>query len=217
VKNAILLGFACMAAAVMASCAVAPPGSDELQNVLQSRQSIVLIRFIGEAGGKPTEMLQSGVELNFALGDFDTGGETTKPAGFGRSFDEQTKRHGWAFFFLKPGIHYLAVQTTRRTDAFTYLARFKHAPRWRIDVPPDVKSVYAGTLFLRGSAASLLTVERYLRRFDPAASEIINQEQLAAKIFATHLPQLGTPRTVLMSRHTGPVIIQTPPAASTTK
>jgi len=200
-----------LSAAVLTSCAIGPPDSDELQNVDRLRRAVVLVRFVGEAGGVPTEMLKSGAELNFALGDFETGGETSKQMGFGRSFNEQTKRDGWAYFILKPSIHYLAVQTARRTDAFTYLARFRHAPRWRIDVPRGAKAVYAGTLFLRGTAGSLLGVDKYLSNFDPAESTIINEEKSAAQIFAAHLPQLGLPRTSLMSRHTGPVIIRTPP------
>ena len=115
---------------------------------------------------------------------------------------------------LAPGTHYLAVQGSRRTDGFTYAARFKTAPRWRIDIPAGAAVVYVGTFDLRGTTMELLFGGWQMVAIDGDNSMVRDESALAGAVAAANLGGLGLPQTALMTRHTGPITLTTPPAAT---
>jgi len=191
-------------ASVLAACAAGPPEAGYLQ---RSGEAVVLIRLISE-----TDVNAGRNSAHFAIADFETGGETTKEI-LAHRLDLETAQAGWHYLLLKPGSYYVAIQPARYTDAFTFIGRWKTASRWRLEVPEGAKTVYAGTLQMRGPKIKRL-FEIWLHSVDPAASNVVNEEKIAASILAKHMPRAGPPRTSMIAWHTGPVIIRSPTGAN---
>jgi hypothetical protein len=209
--------LAVVAAVILASCSShGPLKTEEVQKIGQAGQAIVLVRFVGEADGKPVTMFHSTYPDSgpgMAIANFETGGEVMDRVFAFHYFSEETLREGWVLLVLRTGIHYMSVQPQRQTDLFTYIAQFNESPRWRIDVPQDARAVYVGTLAVTGKLGSFIGGETFLKTYHLDTVAVRNEEALAAKLFATHMPELGPPLTVLMRRHiSGPIIIQTPSA-----
>ncbi len=116
--------------------------------------------------------------ISFGLGSFDTGGEPKRVAGL-RFLSPESRKNGWTYFVLPHGTHYLAVYPPRRTDVLTYARGIKDAPRWRIDIPPDARLVYAGTLRVVGTSDSLLVGGRIMRSMRTDEMSVTNEEEIA--------------------------------------
>ena len=149
----------------------------------------------------------------FGLGTFETIGE---PRITGHRFlSEESRRAGWTYFVLTPGIYYLAVigpdssSMSKAADS----QYFQEAPRWRIDVPADVKLIYAGTIQLTGkSDGELLFGGKVITSVNSEKITLGNEHALASALLAEHFPGIDTMKTILMQRwHQGDsIIIRTP-------
>jgi hypothetical protein len=201
-------------AAWLAGCAsVNPPAQAELAAVAAARQAIVLLRVQCMIEGRPYEPFSYRLgedNVGFGLGTFDTGGEPRAVAS--RFLSVQSRRAGWTYFVLRPGIYYLAVRPPQRSDWRAYERSLQTGPRWRIDVPEGAKAVYAGTLSLTGAADPLLFGDRIMRSIAGDASRVEDEREFAAAVLAREVPTAGEPETVLMRRwrEGEPIMIRTP-------
>jgi hypothetical protein len=201
-------------AAWLAGCAsVNPPAQAELAAVAAARQAIVLLRVQCMIDGRPYEPFSHGLgadDVGFGLGSFDTGGEPR--AVVSRFLSEQSRRAGWTYFVLRPGIYYLAVRPPQRSDWRAYARALQTGPRWRIDVPAGAKAVYTGTLRLTGEADPLLFGDRIMRSINADTAAVEDERELAGALLARDVAAAGKPMTVLMRRwrEGEPIIIRTP-------
>jgi len=148
--------------------------------------------------------------VGFGLGSFDSAGQ---PRAVGLRFlSEASRRAGWTYFVLRPGVYYLAVRPPQRGSLRAYDEALLTGPRWRIDVPEGAKAVYVGTLHLTGEADFLLFGGRIMRSVRGDAALVEDERELASGLLAEEFPALGEAKTVLMQRwHEGePIIIRTP-------
>lgn len=135
------------------------------------------------------------------FGDFDTGGvlKPTEPFFLSRNSCEQ----GWAGFLLKPGRHYLRIppESTRTWRSpwvvWEVLHPLNDPPLWRVDIPVGIRVAYIGSLHLKCSSDECI-VMTFL--------EFQNEEDLAKKLAAKPLADLGPPQTLLMQRHSGVIV-----------
>ena len=198
----------------LAGCAsINPPTQTELAAVAAGGQAIVLLRVECTIDGRPYEPFSYGLgedNVGFGLGSFDTGGE---PRAVGLRFlSQESRRAGWTYFVLRPGVYYLALRPPQRSDWRAYERSLQTGPRWRIDVPVGAQAVYVGTLSLTGEADPLLFGDRIMRSIRGDASSVEDERDFAADLLAREVPAAGEIETVLMRRwHKGePIIIRTP-------
>jgi hypothetical protein len=153
--------------------------------------------------------------ISFGLGSFETGGEPKQSETL-RFLSPESRHTGWTYFVLPQGTYYLAVYPPRRTDLSTYQRSLENAPLWRIDVPENAKLVYAGTLHLTGDSDRLLFEGRIMRSIWGGQATVTNDHELARRLFAEYLPEMGEVQVVLMQRHEGgPIILRSPLPAPT--
>jgi hypothetical protein len=187
------------------------PSAKEIEMVRSGRRVLVLLRVVGDVNGQPYEAFKSYLtddNVGLALGGFETGGEPQQITSV-FFLSDKTRKDGWAYLVLEPGLYYLAVQPSRTTNANTYAAQFKSAPLFRMDVPSATAIVYAGTLYLPGTQVKLLFGDSRLS-FISEKIAVRNDEELARKIAAEFFPEFGVPKTILMRPHKGPIILRTP-------
>ena len=181
--------------------------------IADGREAIVLLRVECTIDGRPYEPFSFGLgadNVSFGLGSFDTGGA---PRAVGQRFlSEESRRAGWTYFVLRPGVYYLAVRPPQRSDWRAYERSLQTGPRWRIDVAEGAKAVYVGSLRLTGDADPLLFGDRIMRSIRADASSVEDERELARELMAREVPAAGETETVLMRRwHEGePIIIRTP-------
>ena len=201
-KCLVLMGFA-------TGCAVGGlPGKEEYAAIRAGKRAFVLLRVTAELkDGTEVAAFPSpltGDSVSLGLGGFETGGEVRRASLPSSFLSTETHRQGWIYFILDPGIYYLAVQGGLTTDPATWVG----PQRWRIDIPVGSRVAYAGTLHLKcwskwyiSGAKSCNVVEGIVVR---------NEQALAMTISAKYLADLGPPQTLLIQRHSGPIIIRTP-------
>ncbi len=152
---------------------------------LQTRQgrprAVVLLRVVTEIDGRPNPAFPSILpqdSLWLAWGDFSSGGRLREaPQAF---LSKATRKDGWTYLLLEPGIHYLGVNAPQNSDAFSYAGSWRgQAPRWRLEVPAGATVVYGGTLFVPGSGLALIFVGRRMRQFAVERFEIRDETRLA--------------------------------------
>lgn len=215
----ILIGFA-------TGCAVSGlPSGEQYKAIQAGKRAVVLLRVTAELkdGTEVTAFLNDrldfgktlcglpcganiGDNISLGLGSFDTGGEVRRTSHL--YFSAKTHRQGWIYFILEPGIYYLAVQGGRSTELTTYERELLSLPRWRIDIPTGSPITYAGTLHLKCQSAWNIMGTKNCIAIDAMA--IRNEEALAKTISTEYLLDLGPPQTILMQRHSGPIILRTP-------
>ena len=198
----------------LSGCAsVSTPTASELTNVNRGEKVIVLFRVTCMIEGQPYEPFSFSTiidNVNFGLGSFETAGEPRLV--MNRYLSEASRREGWTYLVLSPGIYYLAVRPPQRTDGFTYDRMLQSAPRWRIDVSKQAKLMYVGTLSLSGTADKLLFSGRIMSAIYSDDARIENEYVRASRLLSEHFPGLGTPQTVLMKRwkEGDPIFIRSP-------
>lgn len=145
------------------------------------------------------------------LGSFGLLGEPLLVAP--RFLSERSRREGWAYFQVKPGISYLALLGPDSYAREKAVNGISAAPRWRIDVPAGAKAVYAGSLRFAGQ------VERRrwfgVEDIGPAPdSELLldNDSAAAREVIRALAPNMRDPITSLMKRwHPGePIVLSSP-------
>jgi hypothetical protein len=208
-----LLMCAAVAATAMCGCAVyRMPSEKQLAAVKEGRKAIVLVRVTCDVNGTPYEAF-SRFDLpddNIALGigSFETGGEVEqKIIPF---LSEQTKKDGWTYFVLEPGIHYLAALPPRRTNVKNYAAQFHDAQLFRLDIPDGTPLVYAGTLHLSSEEQKSLFEQSLVGKFIADKITVANDAASARTVAAGFFCEFGDPQTLLMQPHTGPILLRSP-------
>jgi hypothetical protein len=211
-----LFGALCLFAAVvqLGGCAsTAAPTQSERAAIESAQAAIVLLRVQCTIDGRHYEPFSHSLDadnVSFGLGSFDSAGQPG-PVG-SRFLSERSRRDGWIYFVLRPGVYYLAVRPPQRSDWRAYERSLQTGPRWRIDVPEGAQAVYVGTLSLTGEADPLLFGDRIMRSIDGDASRVEDEHEFAAAVLAREVPVAGEPETVLMRRwrEGEPIIIRTP-------
>lgn len=183
------------------------PSPKNLELINSGKRSVVLLRIMCDIDGKPYEVFQSGLTaddpIGFGLGSFETGGKPWFIVP--KFFSDQTRKDGWMYLVLEPGLYYLAVQ-----PPYQYDSSFPTSHLWRLDIPPKVKFVYIGTLHLPSTGENLNFGNIRILSFIWDSIVIRNEEETARKIAAEFLPELHPFKTMLMVKHEGPIILKTP-------
>lgn len=148
-----------------------------------------------------------------AMGTFETVGEPTGYAAY-RFLSEESRGAGWTYFVLSPGSYYLAVlgpdSSAVSKTGVNYL---REAPRWRIDIPENIKLLHVGTLQLTGkSTGTLLFGGKIIKPINSDELVLKNEHELARNLLAEHFPDAGETKTILMQRwrQGDPIIIRSP-------
>ncbi|WP_144184755.1 hypothetical protein [Elioraea rosea] len=201
---------------MLAGCMVVGPLDESmLASIRRGETAAVMLRFVvtNEAGEQvaPFSAGLSDDSLGLALGDFDSGGLPEPGRWPARSPGEAAQGEGLIVFLLAPGYYYLAIQGARRTDAFTYGARYRTVPRWRLAVPAGVPLLYAGTFLLKARSERLLFGDVVITAVDQEATAVVDETGWAQRAAARDLGGLPAPLTRLAVRHEGPVLLGTPP------
>jgi hypothetical protein len=190
--------------AVCAGCAaIGAPSTGDRLAVERGEKTILLLRVTAEMDGErigPFDHDLIDDNVNLGLGGFETGGEVRR-VDSPNAFSREAYRDGWVYFILEPGTHYLAV-------APPYRFVWGDAPRWRLDAPAGSQVVYAGTLHLVCHGSKLLFGGKRIDGFDDFL--VVDESSLAGALAGEYLSEHPPPRTTLMRRQSGPIILTTP-------
>jgi len=176
--------------------------------IIEGQKVLVLLRVtceIGdESGADPVKGCISGENANMAMGDFETGG-MLKPIIMPKFLSADTRRQGWTYFILEPGIYYLGFQGQRRTDALTYKTEWENVQIYRMDIEPDSSIIYIGTMHLHCDSDWFLFGGRHCCFIQ---NQVVKDETLLAqKLVSEDLMDMGHPKTVLLKIHTGETFV----------
>lgn len=204
----------CVFVSNLVGCAsIELPTTNERTAVGAGEMAIVLLRVDTTVENQqPYEAFKHSMtedNISFGVGSFDTGGEPRRLA-LMRFLSPESRKDGWTYFALPHGIHYLAAYPPRRTDVWTYERNIKNAPRWRLDIPPNTKLIYAGTLHLTGKSTPLLFGERIMTSIQIDKMSVTNEEVLARKLLTKEFPEFGEVHSALLRLHEGSTILRSP-------
>lgn len=191
-----------------------PPSAQELVDRDGNPLTVLLLRVLIEVDGQPAEPFRNTVpvdNVSFGIGGFETG-MGVKEVG-ARFLSKETRKEGWTYLLVRPGLHYLAVHEPISTNAFANNARWTTCPRWRIEIPADSRVHYAGTLFLPGKGRAMIFGPRQLVEFDTTRMEVRDDSVRAADLCHSFLHAL-VPMTIQLAKEQRPgdtMIIETPP------
>jgi hypothetical protein len=197
---------------LLSSCTTtALPSAKDYALLNSGKRSVVLIRLICEVEGESYEVFRHAVSddnIGLALGGFETGGELHQK--IPTHLSTQTRKDGWLYFVVEPGFYYFAVQPPRRTDVWSYKNSFNRGPLWRMDIPPESGTIYAGTLHIPIIQQKMLFGGLSIKSFVTDSMVVLNDEVVARKIAADFFPELKNFKTMLMVKHEGPIILKSP-------
>ena len=176
------------------------PTGKERSSILREKKTIVLIRIKydledGTLRG-PFEGFGYPKVINIGLSSFLVGGKV-KPVPH-RFLSPETRKQGWMFLILKPGIHYIVVFGSQTSDLYTWMSDIRYAPRFRVNIPKNKPLVYIGTLYLHCQSRYVLFGEKSCDFFDRRRIVVQNEESLAEKLTTEYLSDFGPPQTLLM-------------------
>ena len=190
---------------VLTGCAsMNAPTGRELEDVRDAHKTIVLLRVEAKIDSLPYEPFRSDLvddNICLGLGSLDTGGHLSRIENQ-RFLSPESRREGWIYMVLTPGIYYLTVQPTRRTDIFTYLRRFEAPPLWQMNISKGTRVLYAGTLRVSGIGDPLIFGGSLMREILDSSVDSLDQ-QSAATLSAAHFPDLGLPQVTLLQAYEG--------------
>jgi hypothetical protein len=190
---------------ILAGCAsMDAPTGRELEDVLTGHKTIVLLRVEANIGHSPYEPFKADLvddNICFGLGSFETGGHLRRIENQ-RFLSPESRREGWTFMVLTPGIYYLTVQPARRTDLYSYIHRFNAPPRWQLDIPEGARVLYAGTIRVSGIGDPLMFGGSVMREILDTSVDGTDQKS-ATTISAVHFPYLGVPQVFLLQPYEG--------------
>jgi hypothetical protein len=182
-----------------ASCATSSlPSTNEMSEMLTARKTMVLLRITVDIDGKPAEAFGS-IFPDDNVGVALIAGRHVRRIELYRCPSVQSRHEGWIYLIEEPGTYYLAVQPPRDRDrdTFHYQVHFRYAPRWRIDVLPGSRIIYAGRLHIDASTEKGFLFSRRVV-YDPARMKVEDERALARDLAAKLFPELGPPVAVLM-------------------
>lgn len=189
------------------------PAGEESSAVGAGEKAIVLLRVVctveNQKSYEPFSHSLAEDNISFGLGSFETGGEPKRLAAL-RFLSPESRKDGWTYFVIPHGIHYLAVYPPRRTDFLTYERGLKQAPRWRMDIPPNARLVYVGTLRIGGESSPLLFGGRIMNSIRTDDMSVTNDEEQARELLIEAFPRFGAVQTELLRLQQGPTILRSP-------
>jgi hypothetical protein len=186
--------------------------------VEEGKKSMVILRVALELDGEPHEpFIPLGVEIK--LGGFKTGGKLQHYRSNYKYYSQgnyahfclssETCKQGWTFFFLDPGIHYFSFRYL--TPLPNPYENHKNPPLWRFDIPTGAKSIYIGTLNLKGVGIDKGWMWGPTGKVNLLEINVIDEINLADKIINEFYPRLGPPQSLIMRKHEGGPIYIRPP------
>ena len=175
---------------------VHPPDAKDRERINSGEYAIVIFRVIFLKDDKPVESFPYAL----AVGTFKTGGEVKHRYCYYLSVE--TKKDGWAYLLLEPGLQYLAAQPYGMSG---YESRFQTAATLKIDIPSKTPIVYIGTLHI----PCILDKNKRLSVIGDKIV-VVNEEDRARELAAGFLSEYGVPKTMLMQQHKGPKIFRNP-------
>jgi hypothetical protein len=193
------------------------PDKHELIGINAGKKAIVLLRITCEIDAEAWEPFQSSTideNITFAIGGFDTGGKIL-PLEFQQFLSSETRKQGWTYFLLEPGIYYLGLQSPR-SPSWIPLEKFKIVPNWRFDIQDGVPSFYIGTLHLTGKGKKTYWVglnfkKIGIRSIESYEVDIRNEYEMAEKIIKEVFPGFAPPQLSIIQKQEGDTIhLRTP-------
>jgi len=184
-------------AGMLVSCATGPPTVNERSDVQSGKKSVVLLRITCELlkDGTPIEAFPQsffgGDPIIIGKGGPIIGGKL-KFITSTRFLSSETRKQGWVYFYLEPGIHYLIFEGLK-----SYWARF-YSPRYKVSMPKNSPVVYIGSLHLY--CESPYFFGKSCGTFDKGRMVVSNEEDKAKLLLKEYLSDLGSIQIVLMER-----------------
>ena len=179
---------------MVASCTTGPPTVNERSDVQSGKQSVVLLRITCELieDNTPIEAFpRSRTFVVILEGGPVIGGKADGGPGY-RFLSAETRKQGWIFFYLEPGIHYLFF------EGMASLSGMYYSPRYEVKIPENSPVVYIGSMHLYCESPYIF--ETACGVFDKNKMIVSNEEIKAKKLQKEFLPDLGSLQTVLMDR-----------------
>ncbi len=171
------------------------PTAEEVGDVLSGQKTLMLLRVTVDIDGKASEPFAA-ILPDDNVGLAFVGGDSVRPLSY-RYLSDEARRDGWIYIIADPGSYYMAVQPPRRENAFSYIFKFRSAPRWRIDALAGSRLVYVGRLRVIGVTQPGLLFSSYTV-YDVDKTTVEDERTLARDLAAKFFPDLGSPVTVLM-------------------
>lgn len=169
--------------------------------------AVVLLRFVGQdQNGDRLELFGHvgwpGEYLQIAIGEFGSGGVLEWREV--RTLGSAARDEGWLTLVLPPGYHDLVFGMSH------ILSQAESLPPWRIEVPPGVPVIYAGTLHLSGLTKHIWLQGMRIVNIDQAATTVEDETEAAVQTARRDLSALPPPVTRLAVGHTGPLLPRVP-------
>lgn len=202
--------------ALLSGCATPQFGliDDERHSIAAGHETLVILRTVCIIDGQPEECFggfafnSDGPIVAFGIGSFDTLGEP-RPAGI-RFLSDASRRAGWGFFLLPPGIHYLEA-VGPISGAFFQPPHSRQAQRWRIDVSGQAPLQYAGTIHLFGRSAGTRMFGGVVIEADRQTAPVMKDEsELARALLAESTHERLVSRLMTRWHEGAPIVIRTP-------
>ena len=177
------------------SCTTGLPTVNERSDVQSGKKSVVLLRITCELieDNTPIEAFPGRMSVSVMIlkGGPIIGGKVDV-AGAYRFLSPETRKQGWVFFYLEPGIHYLVFEGMASAGGMYY------SPRYEVKIPENSPVVYIGSMHLYCESPYIF--ETACGIFDKGRMIVSNEEIKAKKLQEEFLPDLGPLQTVLMER-----------------
>jgi hypothetical protein len=177
----------------VASCTTGLPTANERSDVQSGKKSVVLLRITCESAEDNTP-IEAFPKVSNPVYIFEGGpiiGGKVDVAGAYRFLSPETRKQGWVFLYLEPGIHYLVFE-----GVLSYRQMF-YSPRYEVKIPENAPIVYIGSMHLY---CRKYDFGRSCGTFDKCRMIVSNEEIKAKKLQEEFLPDLGSFQTVLMER-----------------
>ena len=177
------------------SCTTRLPTLNERSDVQSGKKSVVLLRITCELieDNTPIEAFPGAMSASVMIlkGGPILGGKVEGGMGI-RFLSAETRKQGWVFFYLEPGIHYLVFEGMASGAGMYY------SPRYEVKIPENSPVVYIGSMHLYCESPYIF--ETACGTFDKGRMIVSNEEIKAKKLQKEFLPDLGSLQTVLMER-----------------
>lgn len=177
------------------SCTTGLPTVNERSDVQSGKKSVVLLRITCELieDNTPIEAFPGRMSASVMIlkGGPIIGGKVDV-AGAYRFLSPETRKQGWVFFYLEPGIHYLVF------EGMASAAGMYYSPRYEVKIPENSPVVYIGSMHLYCESPYIF--ETACGTFDKGRMILSNEEIKAKKLQEEFLPDLGSFQTILMER-----------------